>query len=315
MSPPTPGRLLCRAAALLFSLAALTAHAQVHHMDYTLQNGQFSTGTTSSTFGQSWNAKTPNIDQSVNGQRIVMGSYETKMSSLNGMQGPYDWRTAFPESKNLELKMMDQPEMREPQMGDMNGQQSSLSHYTNYSEWQHPSGSPKFSDSWVLHTGQSSAQSGQSGPEMSLQDINRYDFRASRSSEPGLPVTHAGTGAGEDGSASAGNLINTPALFDFGGGKELAVAPTTSAVHSGGMVAPQMISPSGEVNTLDASHHDISSSSEPSSLPDSTAPVAGSAPGPMPSLAPKNQYGAPRDGVNTPVEEGPVQVWARVLPQ
>jgi hypothetical protein len=259
MLPRAPGRAFRAAAVLLFAgLAAASARAQVRPINVTQQNTEFSPTSTSGTFGESWNSSLPNIDQSVNGQRIIMGMYDTKMSPFNGQQGPYDWRTAFPQSRTLDLKMMDQPETNEPDMAPINGQQASLSHYTNYSEWQHPSASPKFSDTWVLHTGIADSSSQPSGKELSLQDINRYEFRASRSSEPGLPVTHAGTGGD---ATTAGTLVNTPALFDFGDGS-LQSAPT-SQVHSGGMVAPQMISPSGEIKSLEPSHPDVSEAPAP----------------------------------------------------
>ena len=292
MLPPAPGRALRVAAVLAFAgLAAVAAHAQVRPLNMTQQNSQFAPTQSSGTFGQSWNARQPNLDQSVNGQRITMGTYDTKMSSFNGMQGPYDWRTAFPQSRTLDLKMMDQPEMREPDMGALNGQQSSLSHYTNYSEWQHPSGSPKFSDTWVLHTGTaSSANSSPTSQELSLQDINRYEFRSSRSNEPGLPVTHAGSGA--DGSGSGGALVNTPALFDFGDGNGLRPA-STSQVHSGGMVAPQMISPNGEIKSMERSHPDVSNIPAPNSI---NHPTLSSPDLQQPGSAPVTQEQELKDG-------------------
>jgi len=263
MLPRTLGRAFRVAAVLLFAgLAAVPARAQVRPINVTQQNTEFSPTSSSGTFGQSWNASMPNIDQSVNGQRITMGSYDTKMSPFNGQQGPYDWRTAFPQFRTLDLKMMDQPETNEPDMAPINGQQASLSHYTNYGEWQHPVGVAKFSDSWVLHTAVPDSSASPSGKELSLQDINRYEFRASRSSEPGLPVTHAGTGGDV---TSTGTLVNTPALFDYGDGS-LQSAPT-SQVHSGGMVAPALISPSGEIKSYTPDNPDVSNAPAPTNAP------------------------------------------------
>jgi len=263
MMPRAPGRAFRVAAVLLFAgLAAAPARAQVRPINVAQQNTEFSPGATAGTFGQPWNSALPNIDQSVNGQRIIMGMYDTKMSPFNGAQGPYDWRTAFPQFRTLDLKMMDQPETNEPGMAPSNGQQSSLSHYTNYGEWQHPVGVAKFSDSWTLHTGIPDSNTAPSGKELSLQDINRYEFRASRSSEPGLPVTHAGSGGD---ASSAGTLVNTPALFDFGDGAMQSVP--TSQVHSGGMVAPTMISPSGEIKSFEPSRSDAADTSAPSTTP------------------------------------------------
>jgi hypothetical protein len=294
-------------------LTAGAAHAQVRNLNMTEMNSQFATGTSSSTFGQSWNAKMPTMDESVNGQRIMMGMFDTKMSALNGMQSSPQWSTPFSNNHMMETKMMDQPQMQEPTMDRYNGQLSSLSHYSDYGEWQRPGGVPRISDAYVLHSGEYTPSDQNTSQELSLQDINRYDFRASRSSEPGLPVTHAG-GGGED--SSGGSLVNTPALFDFGNGKGLS-APT-SQVHSGGAVAPSMITPSGEVKSVESTHQDVSSmpapapEPAPAPAPGGSEVVPGSAPGPIPNMDVNHNY-APMDPSRAnEVQLGQPQVWVRV---
>jgi hypothetical protein len=296
-------------------LTAAVARGQIHQIDVTQMNSQFATGTSSATFGQPWNAKMPTLDQSVNGQRITMGMFDTKMSALNGMQAPTNLHDTFSNNHMLETKMMDQPQMEETKMDSVNGEQSTLSHYTDYDEWQHPVGPSKYTDAYVLHSGEYNPSGPGSSQELSLQDINRYAFRSSNSSEPGLPVTHAGSG---DDASAGGSLVNTPALFNFGDGSGLNTSTPTSQVHSGGMVAPQMVTPGGDVQPMEPTRDESSSSSAPMPSPapvpqsSSQSVVPGSASGPVPNMDVNHNY-APLDASRiNEVQLGQPQIWVRV---
>jgi hypothetical protein len=227
------------------------ARAQMGTLDATQVNSEFSPTTTSARFGEPWNAKMPSMNQNFSGKEVTLGKYNWDYSSLNGKKGPYDWRTMFSgNGKMMPLRMMTQPSQREPTMMDRyNGLDSPLNQSASYDQWRQPHLDQQYQDMWVLHTGEHLPSAHQTGQELSLQDLNRYDFRGTRSSEAGLPVTHAGT----ETSPSAGPLVNTPALFDFGGSKGLSAA-APSQVRSGEMVAPQMMRPDGSTSSVLASH-------------------------------------------------------------
>ena len=140
--------------------------------------------------------------------------------------------------RNFPTKMAPTPGLRQPQMSSDLQRNSSLNDYTAYERWKKPTQTPdKFTDAFVFHTTDNSKQLQQVGRELSLQDINRYQFQGEFSSQSGLPITHAG-GDADQLSTSNGQIMHTPKLFDFNPGM-------ANTVPSGGAVSPRIITSDG----------------------------------------------------------------------
>jgi hypothetical protein len=297
------------------------AHGQRHN-DFTQMSNYFSPDQSSARFGQPWNAKMPEVNESVGGRRVTMGQYNVTYSSLNGKTGPVDPRLSAPQSnQNYALKMTNLGDTRQPDMSRLNGLQSSVSDSTNYNNWQRPATGPsKFTDALTVHTGQNNAPPQDFGQPLSMQDINRFEFRSSRSSEGGLTVTHAASGA----SSSSGGLSDSPALFDFGSNNR-TLQPATSTVRSGSTVAPTVRTSDGSTqqmaptrrNTLPTSGVVVASpETATTALPSGTVVIpAGQAAAPTAeALQPRraDQYARPKNGVNTEVQYGETTVSVRI---
>ncbi len=323
MSPCTPTRIVRASVALAVVLAgAGTARAQRHN-DFTQLSNAFSPDQSSASFGQPWNAKLPNMNESVGGRRLTMGQYDTTYSNLNGKAGPVDPRFAAPQSsQSYPLKMTSLGDTKQPDMSRLNGLQAGFNDSAGYNNWQRPAAGPsKFTDALTVHTGQNNAPPQDFGEPLSMQDINRFEFRGSRPTEGGLTVTHAASGAS---GLSSGGLSDSPALFDFGGGSK-TLQPSTSVVRSGSAVAPtvrmsdgsaQAMAPTRQ-NTLPHSGVVVATpETATQALPSGTVVVpAGQKDAPTAeALQPRapGLYPAPHDGVNTQVQYGETTVSVRI---
>ena len=183
----------------------------------------------------------PSINQGLNGSHSTLSSknFDTSFSSLNGdMNNSPIWRSNFPLGGNFPTKMAPSSNVRQPQMSSTLQHNSSLNDYTAYDRWKSPKPAPdKFTDAFVLHTTDNSQQLQQVGRELSLQDINRYQFQGEFSSGNGLPITHAG-GDTDQVTGSNGKILHTPKLFDFNPG-------LGNTVPSGSSVSPRIITSEG----------------------------------------------------------------------
>jgi len=258
----------------LFLAGAGQAHAQIRNNNYKQLNSQFSTGAAtgvflepdqvmgtamsspdgggssfvnrlSSSFSSQINTgfseTLPGLNQHLNNSRATLPSntFDTTYSSLNGqMSGSPLWKSNFPMGRNFTIKMAPTKDSRQPLMSENMQRNSSLNDYSAYDHWKSPKTAPdKFTDSFVFHTTDNSKQLQQVGQELSMQDINRFQFQGSFSGEPGLPITHA-AGESDQVVATNGQLLHSPKLFDF--------SPNASnTVPSGGAVAPRVITSEG----------------------------------------------------------------------
>jgi hypothetical protein len=246
-------------AVLLLNAGVGVARAQ-HHNDFTSVNGTFSTSQASpvmispSQMGISAPAgknlfigSLPSLSDSINNtdRSTLSGQTFSKFNSpINGDKSTApQWKTNFPIGQNLPLKMAPSPQMKKPQMLTNMENKSALNDYTNRGNLEsHQSGPPKFTDGFTFHAVDNGTQLEQAGRDLSLQDVNRYQFQGSFSSQPGLPVVHAG-GQGNKMSVSGSSLssiANSPTLFDSN-------SMPTSSVRSGASVAPRVITSEGSM--------------------------------------------------------------------
>lgn len=245
-------------------------------------DSQFNTsaaGESAAGFNQTWNGN--KINENLNGSRVIMGKYDANYSSFNGKEVTGAFRTAFPQGPNLQLKMMPDANTSRPQFAAQDQKFASWNDSTAPNQlWEKNTGPSKFSDAVVIqsHLGDQAAQMQALGHELSMQDINRYEFSGSNSSEPGLPVIKAG---GSINASSAGTLSTGPALFDPW---ESSSAPT-SQVHSGAAVAPHMLAPSNGNSLMPSSQNSSSSQTNPGTFTPNAV--------------------LDRDGVSLPVQIGP----------
>jgi hypothetical protein len=228
--------------------------AQIRHNDFTQLNSPFSTSNASTVMispgqmgitGNSFFVGTlPNLNSGINQSRSSLAneSFQKNLSSLNGqMATSSQWKSNFPLGPNLPLKMAPTSPTRQPQMFASMQRDSSLNDYTGRDRLeQHEVGPSKFTDGYTFHAVDNGTQLQQVGRELSLQDINRYQFQGSFSGEPGLPVTHAGGNAdmASISGASLSNITSGQSLFD-------ANTMPTSHPRSGGAVAPKFITTHG----------------------------------------------------------------------
>jgi hypothetical protein len=334
------------------------AQAQIHHIDYTTMNPQFSTNPmgfkftdaqslpgSASTLDSKWMSQidpswlgkmnsfgagqTPGMNEYLGSQRFSTGpDQRPTYSPFNGKTAPNSWQSSFPRGDNLPMKMAPVASTRRPQMSDMFKTDPNFNQFDTNNQWQHAAGPSKYTDAFVFHANDNGQQLASIDQELSMQDVNRYQFHSSNSSEPGLNITHAGGGQVE---VTGGSLNNTPGLFDF---KSTSLTTPTSEVRSGGPVAPRIITSQGSLpysptreGSLPATPLTVQTqapraSSSPYVAPYSrkSAAAAPVMPGiqiapaktPAPSLIPQGTYLPPRDGVNTPVEYGPKQIWVDI---
>ncbi len=253
-----PRRQFWRIAACLVILVTAgpgLARAQIRHNDFTEMSSTFSTNQASSVLispgqmgisGPSMFVGTlPNLDSSVNDKRATLtgNSFQKTFSTLNGQMAGSQWKSNFPLGPNLPLKMAPSSPMHQPQMADSMQKNSPLNDFASRDQLdQHEVGPSKFTDAYTFHAVDNGTQLAEVGHELSLQDINRYQFQGSFSSAPGLPVTHAG-GATDLPSVSGGSLSNITSgdsLFDSG-------SMPTSHPRSGAAVAPNFITTGGTI--------------------------------------------------------------------
>jgi len=225
-------------------------------------------------------------------------SFSGSTSSLNGdMDSSPMWRSNFPMGPNFPTKMAPTSSMREPQMSTTMQRNSSLNDYTAYGRWKKPAPGPdKFTDAFVFHTVDNSQQLQQVGRELSLQDINRYQFQGEFSSEPGLPITHAG-GATDQVTTNDGQLLHSPKLFD---------SSSANFAPSGGAVSPRMITSEGSQPYSPGSPSGSGSNFMKPAQQSSSAPVRET------SSVPKQNQPAPANNSNSPSE---IPKHEAVLPQ
>jgi hypothetical protein len=259
----------------------------------------------------------PGVNQRLSGSRATLpaNTFDSKLSPYNGqMSNSPQWHNSFPMGHNFPVKMAPTPNTREPQMSSNMQRNSSLNDYTAYDRWKEHTPAPdKFTDAFTLHTSDNSKQLQQVGKELSLQDINRYQFQGSFSGEPGLPVTHA-AGNSDQITTTGGGIRNNPKLFDYN-------ASAISTVPSGGAVTPKVITsegprpylPTGDGSTgTTTTKYPWSSSKQSSEAGSGQTSGAGSPSKDLPvrgeiqkidGMAPegKYQYTAP-DGSKVPVE-------------
>jgi hypothetical protein len=289
------------------------ARAQIHNQNYQKLNSQFSPGSAMGTFlepdqllgsgmsdadGSSshfvgrlptsltsqlntgFSEKLPSVNQGVNSSRSSLSSHSfgTQYSPLNGdMSDSPMWRSNFPLGRNFPINMAPTSGTRQPLMSSNMQRISKLNDATAYNHQKTQQTAPdKFTDAFVFHTTDNSKQLAEVGKQLSLQDINRYQFQGSFSGEPGLPITRAAGDASQV-SATGGSLSKGPKLFEF--------APSQgNSVPSGGSVAPRIITSEGsrpylptKQNSLGASTSltkstlSSSNSSTPSSAPSSSS--------------------------------------------
>jgi hypothetical protein len=160
------------------------------------------------------------------------GNLNTSTSSLSGQmnQSPL-WKNSYnTQPGNLPQKMSSQFNSGNTSANSLWQKNSPYSSQPYDGQLDsHISGPSKFTDAFVFHTADSYPNSSglsQVGRELSLQDINRYMFQGSQSSEPGLPVTEAGGTAGQPNFSNSTSLTSLPATFD-------GMALRGGVVHSG----------------------------------------------------------------------------------
>jgi hypothetical protein len=242
----------------------------------------------------------PGINQRLNDSRATLpdNTFDTKFSSLNGqMSGSPLWKSNFPMGRNFGIKMAPSSDLRRPQMSSNMQRISSLNKDTSYKNLKTRTNAPeKFTDAFVFHTNDNSKQLQQVGQELSLQDINRYQFQGSFSGDPGLPITHA-AGDSDQVTTTGGALMHTPKLFDFN--------PT---VPSGGAVAPRIITSDGSRPYVPTKKSSFASGSTitKSALPSSSSNPASNSP---------RQSASPSAPTNSPPNRGEIPKNEAVLPQ
>jgi hypothetical protein len=196
-------------------------------------------GTLTSQLNTGFSETLPSINHGLTGSHSNLSSksFSGSTSSLNGdMDSSPMWRSNFPLGRNFPMKMAPAADTRQPQMSSTLQRNSSLNDATAYDRWKKPAQAPdKFTDAFVFHTTDNSKQLQQVGQELSLQDINRYQFQGEFSSEPGLPITRAG-GDSNAVTTTGGQLLHSPKLFDLN---------PTNTIPSGGAISPRIITSEG----------------------------------------------------------------------
>lgn len=226
-----PYRGFClKAVVLIFSVAVTgQAQAQIKHIDYTAMNQRVSPQAAASYYMDPSSissqlqpgmdrfvGKAPNMDKfiAINHANLPQGNMTMNNSPLNGkMDTASLWQKMYANPGNLTEKSYQQTTTRDPQMDSALQKFSSLNNSAQYDQLkQHQSGPSKYTDSFVFHTQDNNQPLQDVGHELSLQDINRYQFQGSHSNAPGLPSTHAGSNT--DPTFSGSPLIGGPATFD-----------------------------------------------------------------------------------------------------
>ncbi|HTB63135.1 MAG TPA: hypothetical protein VK737_06065 [Opitutales bacterium] len=244
-------------AVLLLGAGVGVAHGQIQHNDFTSMNGTFSTnsatpvmispgqmGISAASGKNLFIGSLPNLNQALNSSKSSLGgqSFSKFNSPMNAQKGTApQWKTNFPIGQNLPLKMAPSAEMKKPQMLSNMENKSALNDYTNRDNYEaHQMGPPKFTDGFTFHAVDNGTQLEQAGRDLSLQDVNRYQFQGSFSNTPGLPVVHAG-GQGSQvtlSGSSLSSISNSSTLFDSN-------SMPTSQVRSGASVAPRVLTSEG----------------------------------------------------------------------
>ncbi|HVU37254.1 MAG TPA: hypothetical protein VHC95_02885 [Opitutales bacterium] len=278
-----PIRVVSRlaAAVIVFGAAgAGVAQAQVRHNDYTLMNSQFTPQQPASFYMdpssiasqlnpgmQRFIGRAPNLDKflSINQATLPKGNLTFGNSSLNGRMDPnLSLKDRYPLPPSLANKMYPgSTDTRQPMMDST--LQGKYSIYNDSGQpgglMTHTAGPSKFTDAFVFHTAdKDTPQLEQVGRELSLQDINRYQFQGSFSSQPGLPSTHAGDPNASQPTFSGSALTSGPATFDGG-------ALQSGRVLSGTSNQLRVITPNGsqpyQPMLLGASGNNLASGSSP----------------------------------------------------
>lgn len=234
-----PSRLILRLAAAVIIFGAVgagVARAQILHNDYTKMNSQFAPQQPASFYMdpssiasqlnpgmQRFIGRAPNLDKflSINKATLPKGNLTFGNSSLNGQMDPnLSLQDRYPLPPDLANKMYPgSTDTRQPMMDST--LQGKYSIYNDSGQpgglMTHTTGPSKFTDAFVFHTAdKDTPQLEQLGRELSLQDINRYQFQGSFSGQPGLPSTHAGDPNSTQPVFSNSALTSGPATFDGG---------------------------------------------------------------------------------------------------
>jgi len=324
-----PPRLLWRIAVgviILFAARPDVARAQIKHNDFTGLNDPFSTSNAQPVvinpdqMGITGNSlfvgKMPSLNSHLNDSRATLtgNSFNKTTSPLSGdMANTSQWKSNFPLGPNLPLKMAPNSPTRQPQLLANMQKNSALNDFTNRSRLdQHEVGPSKFTDGYTFHAVDNGTQLAEVGHELSLQDVNRYQFQGSFSGQPGLPVTHAG-GTVDQASISGGSLgkiTSGDSLFDTN-------SMPVSHPRSGSAIAPNFITTGGTIpyNTrrgISTTGGPLGSGGGPTQydevLPDfKTLGPSGKSPAEMPSgtsLLPSGTYTSPsdKDGNRMPIQ-------------
>ncbi len=215
-------------AMLLFSVASVgRVQAQIKHIDYTTMNQRISPQGAANYYMapdpqsqpgmERFVGKAPNTDKfiSLNHANLTKGNLTMGNSPLNGkMDNVPLWQKMYSSPGNLTEKSYPQTSTKDPQMDSALQQKfSGFNSAGQYDQLKpHQSGPSKYTDSFTFHTEDNNKPLEDVGHELSLQDINRYQFQGSHSGAPGLPSTHAGSNS--DPSITGSALANGPATFD-----------------------------------------------------------------------------------------------------
>jgi hypothetical protein len=240
----------------LFTAGPGLACAQIKHNDFTGLNSPFSTTQASPVvinpdqMGITGNSlfvgKLPSLNGHMNDSRATLtgNSFNKTTSPLSGeMASTSQWKSNFPLGPNLPLKMAPSSPTRQPQLLASMQKNSVLDDFTNRDRLdQHQVGPSKFTDGYTFHAVDNGTQLAEVGHELSLQDVNRYQFQGSFSGTPGLPVTHAG-GTVDQANVSGGSLgkiTSGDSLFDTN-------SMPVSHPRSGSAIAPNFITTGGTI--------------------------------------------------------------------
>jgi len=252
--PPRPFGRLAVGVLLVIAAGPGLARAQIKHNDFTAMNTPFSTNQASPVYmdatGQPTQSffvgKTPTLNNRVNDSRATLSGNNNlggTYSPLNGKTADSpQWKSDFPVGNNLPLKMAPSANTRYPQLQGSLQKDSPLDKFTSSRNLKPNTPAPStFTDAFTFHAVDNGTELAQVGHDLSLQDVNRYQFQGSFSGTPGLPVTHAGGSSSQASFSGQGlsNLTSSSTLFDPG--------TVTSRVRSGGTVSPRMVTSDGSM--------------------------------------------------------------------
>jgi hypothetical protein len=158
----------------------------------------------------------PRRNQRFQGQRFDITEWDKRFSSLGtrrapGVQPRKQTQNAR-ERAQFRIPKIREIEIREKKITGLIGEDARLA---DPAEAQEPSLAERFQGTPVVVMDLQAAAFREKTKDLSLQDINRYQFRRNRSSEPGLPVTEAGTEKGR-GSSSTADRPRVPQTAEAG---------------------------------------------------------------------------------------------------